>query len=158
MLRSLLVLAMVAAATPVLADCDHFKWSVARERALFAGSMTALPAVGASAQVGAAYALALAKDASLPLPSERAAQPGRHGAVVNVSGVKAGLYQITLSQEGWIDVAQNGARVKSSAFSGQHDCPGVRKTVQFQLGADAMTVQISDAAEESVNFAILPAN
>ncbi len=154
MLRSLLVLAMVAAATPALADCDHFKWRVARERALFAG----LPAVGASAQVGVAYNLALAKDPSSPLPSERAAQPGRHGVAVNVSGVKAGLYQITLSQEGWIDVAQNGAAVKSSAFSGQHDCPGVRKTVRFQLGAGAMTVQISDAAEENVNLVILPAN
>ena len=158
MRRILMVLAMVATAAPAMADCEHFKWSVARERALFAGSPAALPATGASAQVGAAYDLALAQDPSLPLPAERAPEPGRRGVVVSLSVVPAGMYQITLSREGWIDVAQNGARVKSNAFSGQHDCPDVRKTVRFELGAGAAIVQISNAAEERVNFAILPAN
>ncbi|MDE3177936.1 MAG: hypothetical protein KGM15_17690, partial [Pseudomonadota bacterium] len=76
MLRALMVLATLAAALPARADCEHFKWSLARERALFAGAPAALPAAGASAQIGAAYAVALAQDPSLPLSPERAPQPG----------------------------------------------------------------------------------
>ena len=69
---------------------------------------------------------------------------------------KAGVYEITLSDEAWVDVVQNGARVKSSDFSGQKNCPGVRKSVRFTLASGAATVQISNAASASIQVAIAP--
>ena len=63
-----------------------------------------------------------------------------------------------MSEEAWIDVAENGALVKSSDFSGQKDCPGVRKSVRFQLAAGSATVEISNANVGKVLFAVEPAN
>ena len=71
---------------------------------------------------------------------------------------KAGLYQITLSDEAWIDVVENGARVKSSDFSGQKACPGVRKSVRFDLAAGPATLQISNSESPKINLAIAPAD
>ena len=99
-----------------------------------------MPAESGQADAGAGYALTLAKDVKLPYPPERAPGKDTYAAVVNVPKLEPGLYQITLSGEAWIDVAQNGALVKSSDFSGQRDCPGVRKTVRFDLAAGPATI------------------
>ena len=64
---------------------------------------------------------------------------------------------MTLSDEGWVDVVQNGARVKSSDFSGQKTCPGVRKSVRFTLAAGPAQLQISNVETNKIVFAIAPA-
>lgn len=151
------VLAPLVAAAPARADCDHFKWSVARERGWFSASPATLPATGGQAEVGAGYALTLAKDAKLPVAPERAPKPNSFAAVLGAPKLEAGLYQITLSAEGWIDVAQDGKLVKSTDFSGQRDCPGVRKSVRFPLGAGPATVEISNVGADKIMFAIAPA-
>jgi hypothetical protein len=142
------------------AGCDKFKWSVARERAWFAAG--AKP-VAAGAELGLAdqgYAVALVPEesAGFVLPPERTPKPGAFGGVLKISGLpKAGLYEITLSDEAWVDVVQNGASVKSSDFSGQKNCPGVRKSVRFPLAAGPATVQISNVASAAIQLAIAPA-
>ena len=103
------------------------------------------------------YALTLAKDVKLPVAPERAPGKDTNAAVVSVPKLEAGRYHITLSAEAWIDVAQNGALVKSSDFSGQRDCPGVRKSVLFDLAAGPATVQITNASAANIDFAIAPA-
>ena len=70
---------------------------------------------------------------------------------------QAGLYQITLSDDAWIDVLQGQARLKSVAFTGQRDCPGARKSVRFDVGSAAVTIQISNAPAAAINLAIAPA-
>jgi hypothetical protein len=152
----LVLLAAFVVATPAYADCDHFKWSVANERAWFA-SPAPLPATGGEAKAGAGYALTLAKDVALPVAPERAPKPDRFAGVLTVPKLESGLYQITLSGEAWVDVAEGGKLVKSGDFSGQHDCPGVRKSVRFTLGAGPATVEISNASEDKIMFAISPA-
>ncbi len=87
---------------------------------------------------------------------ERAPAAGSYAAVLNVPKLDAGLYQVTVSAEAWIDVAQNGALVKSSAFSGQHDCDGVRKSVRFPLAAGPATLEISNAHADHIMVAISP--
>ena len=54
-------------------------------------------------------------------------------------------------------VVQSGASIKSSDFSGQKNCPGVRKSVRFDLAAGPATVQISNAPSASIQLAIAPA-
>jgi len=140
-------------------SCDKFKWSVARERAAFAGQLKRA-ASGATVAVGQGYAIALGPGEAVAFaaPPERAPKAGSFGAALGLAEVdKPGLYQITLSDEAWLDVVQAGAEVKSSAFSGQKDCPGVRKSVRFDLAAGPATLQISNAAGAALNVALEPA-
>ncbi len=157
MIRSALFLGLLVTAAPAFADCDHFKWSVAKEREAFASAQP-LAATGASADVGKGYDLALTPDLALPVKPERAPKSGTSAAVFQVPKVDAGTYQVTLSGEAWIDVSQGGAIVKSIGFSGQKDCPEVRKSVRFPLGAGAATVEISNAQGASIKVAVEPAN
>ena len=156
MIRSALPLALLIAASPAWADCDGFKWSVAKEREAFAAPIP-LPSVSGSAELGKGYAVTLTKDLSLPVKPERDPKPGTYAAVVEAPKLAAGTYQVTISQDGWIDVSQDGKSVKSSAFSGQHDCPAIRKSVRFPLAAGAATIEISNAQGESLNLAVEPA-
>jgi hypothetical protein len=135
--------------------CEKFKWSIARERIWFASPKP----VDAGAEVSsgdAGYAVTLVhgSDAVFAVSPERPPKAGTFGGVVKTEIGKAGLYQVTLSDEAWVDVVRNGARVKSTAFSGQKECPGVRKSVRFDLAAGPATLQISNS--ESAKITIAP--
>ena len=139
--------------------CDQFKWSVARERAWFAAERKPV-ATGATIVAGQGYAVTLAPNeaVSFRVPPERALKPGGFGAALSLANIdKAGVYEVTLSDEGRIDAVQDNAIVKSTDFSGQKDCPGVRKSVRFDLKAGPLTVQISNAPAAAIDLAIAPA-
>jgi hypothetical protein len=156
MIRSVILAGALVAAAPAFADCDHFKWSVAKEREAFA-SPQPLASISDSAKVGQGYALTLSQGLDLPNKPERDPKPGKFEAVIRLNTIDAGLYQVTLSQDAWVGVAQGDKVVKSSDFSGQHDCPTVRKSVRFQLGAGPATVEIVNADASALNFAVVPA-
>ena len=139
MLRPALFFACLLGAAPASADCDHFKWSVEHARQAFAAPER-LASVGGVALPGKGYAVTLTQGLDLPRKPERDPKPGSYAAVIETPKLEAGLYQITLSQEAWIEVAQGGKVVKSSDFSGQHDCPDVRKSVRFPLRAESAQV------------------
>ena len=61
------------------------------------------------------------------------------------SAPKAGLYTISLSAGGWVDVVQDGHLLKPKAFSGATDCDGIRKTMKYELSASPFVLQISGA-------------
>ena len=46
---------------------------------------------------------------------------------------KAGIYTVSLSAGGWIDLVQDGHSLKPKAFSGATDCDGIRKTMKYEL-------------------------
>jgi hypothetical protein len=140
-------------------SCDLFKWSVARERAAFGGALKRA-ASGATVAVGQAYAIALGPGDAIAFaaPPERAAKAGSFGAALGLAEIdRPALYQITLSDEAWLDVVQGGAALKSVDFSGQKNCPGVRKSVRFDLKPGAATIQISNSAGAAINLAVEPA-
>jgi hypothetical protein len=91
------------------------------------------------------------------LPPESKAKPGEasFGAVVTFAGVPTpGLYQVSLSAKGWIDVIQNGAALKAVAHSGKSDCEGLRKSVRFDLKDGPVTLQISGVSAPEVKVTI----
>lgn len=139
--------------------CDQFKWSVARERGWFAaGAKPAASGATIAADQGYAVTLQPSQSVAYRIAPERAPKSGSFGASLGVADIgKPGLYQITLSDEAWLDVIQGDAEVKSVGFSGQKDCPGVRKTVRFELKAGPAMVQISNAAAATINIALAPA-
>ena len=69
---------------------------------------------------------------------------------------KAGLYSISLSGGGWVDVVQDGHFLKPKAFSGATDCDGIRKTMKYELSASPIVLQVSGTKEDSISIAVLP--
>ena len=158
-----LALALIAAlglATGASADCDHFKWPLAREKVWFAQAVEPIEASAEISRLDQAFALALkpSDSAGYLLPLKRPAVAGTYGGVVKVSSIpKPGVYQVTLTREAWVDVVQNGARAQSRNVSRQRDCVEMRKSVRFELAAGPAAVQISGVDSASIVFALAPA-
>jgi hypothetical protein len=106
---------------------------------------------------GVTLALQAAADAKLPTPPERAPKEGTFAGFANFkSAPKAGIYTISLSAGGWVDVVQDGHFLKPKAFSGATDCDGIRKTMKYEFDAKPFVLQVSGTKEDSVSVAILP--
>jgi hypothetical protein len=141
--------------------CDKFKWPIEREHAALTApdrvnlaSGVELPTLPAN---GVTLALVAPTDARLPTPPERSPKEDTFAGFVRVKTLpNAGLYTISLSSGGWVDVVQNGSFLKPTAHSGATDCDGIRKTVKFELSASPLVVQVSGAKENSISIAILP--
>jgi hypothetical protein len=69
---------------------------------------------------------------------------------------KPGIYQITLSDDAWIDVIQNGRYARSVGSTGRSDCPGVRKSVRLDLDASPVVLQVSGVTPETIAITIGP--
>jgi hypothetical protein len=162
LLAALLLLGAVPAwAAEEPSGCDKFKWPIERERAALTapdraklasgGEIAALPSTGVT------LALVAPADAKLPTPPERAPKEGTFAGFTSVkTAPKAGLYTISLSTGGWVDIVQDGHFVKPKGFSGATDCEGIRKTMKYELSASPFVLQVSGARENSISIAILP--
>lgn len=146
--------------------CTGFKWPLDTELAWMAASDDVSVESGAeiSAAPAKAISLTLQPSKSVTMPVSPGVKKQAIGADsfsgwLTLAGVeKPGLYQVSLSAEAWIDAAQNGALVRSSAFTGQKDCKVIHKSVRFEIGAGPVTLQISGAPAQKVRLAIRPAN
>jgi hypothetical protein len=140
--------------------CENFKWPVTRERAALAQGD--LPKVVAGGELGAlprtvVLDLQPAAEAKLPTPPERAPKPNTFAGFTTVKAIPAnGLYSISLSAGGWVDVVQNGNFLKPKAFSGVTGCDSIRKTMKFDLIAGPATIQISGVTESTIKIAVMP--
>jgi hypothetical protein len=102
-------------------------------------------------------ALRTPSEAKLPSPPERAPREGTFAGFATIKAApKAGLYTVSLSAGGWVDVIQDGRFLKPKAFSGATDCDGIRKTMKYEISAGPLVLQVSGTKEDSVSIAILP--
>jgi hypothetical protein len=76
------------------------------------------------------------------------------GFIQSPAPAKAASYKITLSSEGWIDVVQDGRRVRSITSTGVRGCESVRKSVKFDLAAAPFVVQISGIEGNTIGLVI----
>src|SRR5471032_625054 len=141
--------------------CDKFKWPIERERAALTapdrvklasgGELAALPATGMT------LALQAPADARLPTPPERAPKDGTFAGFTSVkTAPKAGIYTVSLSAGGWVDLVQDGHFLKPRAFSGATDCDGIRKTMKYEMATSPFVLQVSGSKDDSISVAILP--
>lgn len=145
--------------------CASFAWPLDTELAWMAASDPAAAESGATfpAPPEKAIDLKLQPTADvkfLAKPSGRAKSDGAAtfaGLVTFDAAAKPGIYQVTLSAPGWIDVVQNGATLKPTAHSGKSDCPAMRKSVRFEIGSGPFTLQLSNVSTGSIKVAISPA-
>jgi hypothetical protein len=159
-MRLLFFIALLLA-TPALAQtpkqepagCDKFKWPIDKERALLAKATPAES--GATMSQPAAKIKLAAGTLKLPQPPSRQSKANTFGGFINAPAPpKAGVYRITLSEGGWIDVFQSSKEVKSSAFTGATGCDGIRKSVKFDLAASPYVIEITGVATNTVSVAI----
>ena len=140
--------------------CESFKWPLDKERAAFddAGLEKAASGAARGPLKEQAFTLALipAKVVAFTVPPAKKKHDGFAGLVAFAAPEKPGAYQVTLSAEGWIDLVQNGAALQSADHSGAKNCPGLRKSVRFEVGAAPVAMQISGAAAETIKVAIRP--
>ncbi len=166
MRKPLLVALLLLGAAPVWAaeepsGCDKFKWPIERERAALTAPDRARLTSGSEQAAlppsGITLALVAPADARLPMPPERAPKEGTFAGFTSFkTAPKSGLYTISLSAGGWVDVVQDGHFLKPKAFSGATDCEGIRKTMKYELSASPFVLQITGSKENAVSIAILP--
>ena len=65
---------------------------------------------------------------------------------------RAGRFQLTLSDEAWVDIIQDGHFVRAVGMIARSDCPGVRKTVRFDLAASPIVVQVSGVSADTISI------
>ena len=97
-----------------------------------------------------------ARKAAFAMPPERKPKSERwFGGAIRFPGLeKPGIYQVTLFDEAWIDVVQDGRYARSVGSTGRSDCPGLRKSVRLDLGASPFVLQLSGVTSDSIAVAI----
>jgi hypothetical protein len=155
-----LVLLSAAPRAEEPSGCDKFLWNIAQEQALLTSPAETSRTDPRDRQMAKAIALDLKpiSDADLPLPPERAPRVTNSfaSAVSFGPATSRGIFRVSLSAAAWIDVIQKGAYVKSGRFTGAVGCPGIRKSVEFDIGPEPFTVQISGANSPKITFVLTP--
>jgi hypothetical protein len=146
------------------AGCKALAWPLDHERTAFAGEK--LESVASGAARGPwkeqAFTLKLAPEEGVAF---KVPTGGKHPPKGKVFGgtlsfdapERAELYYVTLSSEGWIDVVQNGAGIRSDARTSAKECPGLRKSVRFPVGAFPIVLQVSGVPADTIKIGIRPA-
>ena len=141
------------------AGCNKFAWALTHEKTLFAAADKRRAEAGAELTSFPAAAVVLdlkpAAQAAFVLPPERKPRTETwFGGMLRLPAPEAGSYQVTLSEEAWIDVVQDGRYARSIGSTGRSDCSGLRKSVRFELGNYPFVVQVSGVAAETITIAI----
>ena len=158
---SLLALAGAPARAAEPSGCDKFAWPLTAEQQELGAAKPAPADAEIDRNAGKALTLALQPLASakLPLEPERRPKttPALAGFVRFAAAGASGLYKVSLSEGAWIDVVQDGKRLKPTAFTGATDCPNIRKSVKFEIGAAPFVVQVSGAPSDHIGVVLTPA-
>ena len=141
--------------------CDKFKWPIEHERAALTAPDRVKLASGAELAelptTGMTLALLAPAEAKLPTPPERAPREGSFAGFARFKDApKPGIYTVSLSAGGWVDVIQDGHALRPKGFSDATDCDGIRKTMKYEISASSFVLQVSGARENAVSVAILP--
>ena len=163
--RSLAVVLIGSAWTPAIAQeadgCSQFTWSVAKERELFSAQRLAAANSGAGfatvPENGIVVTLAKGDTVVYPLPLGRTPKdPASFGGFIVIDDVKKpGIYQVALSEEAWIDVIQDGNLLPAITHSGRKDCPGIRKSLRFELKSGPLIIQLSGVSATTAKVAVM---
>jgi len=157
-LAAALALCSGAAIAQEASGCDKFKFPVDRERAALGEPDQSILENGGALEVGKPFQARLTASAAVRFETApaRASAPDSFGAVLKLPmAPAAGAYTISVSGPAWLDVLQDGAPIKPSAFSGVRDCPNIRKVLKYQLAAKPATIQISNAKQETLAIVVL---
>ena len=136
--------------------CGRFDWPITREVELFSDGF--MPVIESSAWLPkeGAFRLNLEPVASAlyAVAPERGRDDG-YGGMVTMQWVSAGRYQVTLSDDVWIDALQDNRRLAVLATSRRTDCPGVRLSLQVEVESKPLTLQFGGASMRRLDISVL---
>jgi hypothetical protein len=136
--------------------CGRFGWSLKREVELFGDGY--MPVVESTAWLPREGAFRLKLDpvatAFYAVTPERGRDDG-YGGSVTLQWISAGRYQITLSDDVWLDAIQAERRLPLLATSHRADCPNIRLTIQVEVDSKPLTPQVGGAQGRLLDIAIL---
>lgn len=160
------VLALVSGASWAMAagegGCGAFEWPLDKELGWMADANPKAASSGEKldAPPESAIAFKLTPLASVVFPLPPGGKPKgdpkeMFGGVLTFDGVpKPGVYQVTLSSVGWVDVVQNGAALPATGHTGMKDCAAIRKSVRFEIGSGPFSVQLSGIPQDTIKIAV----
>lgn len=161
---------LVSAAAPGRAaetgGCESFAWPVKTELAWLKSADVETIASGSVVEQPPLKALLvkLPPVAEVSYPVTPTGKPKgdaskQFGAVVTIQTIPAaGVYQVSLSGPGWIDLVQDGKALVSQSHSGKSDCDGMRKSVRFGLVAGPLTLELSGVPQNEIKLTIRKAD
>ena len=106
-------------------------------------------ATGTSAQLE----LRAGKDVKLASPTDRKPGPRTSAGLAAIDVPTAGKLDVILSNSTYVDLVRNGRILKSTSFSMPKDCPGIRKSVTYNVVPGRYIVQLTNAPARSVKMA-----
>lgn len=142
--------------------CEQFDWSIKRELALFANPNLEMVFSGATLNSLPEKGLVIelqphgTMDYVLAPAHEPKSEDTFAGLILVANVPQTGAYQVTLSQDAWIDLIQDGKAQALSAETISTDCGDARKSMRFHLEQGSLTVQVSGAASNQIRLAIFP--
>jgi hypothetical protein len=167
-LLSLAVLTFAASATAVTAaddPCAGFKWNVTAERAVFSQKphtaaagrdATSAPAI----KPQTLYELSLSPQDGVKfavLPDKKRLPDGAFAGLAHFRVTTPGAYRVSLDQASWVDIVSRQQVLKSTDFTGVHDCSAPRKIVQYNLTPEEdLVLQFSAATKDRIRVALTP--
>lgn len=158
--------AVALAAAPGLAQaqegsgCGGFRWPLEPERAALIRSDKPSLANGGALALNIAMTLELQPLASAGLPKapERAPKSAQAfaGHFALAAPAKPGVYKVTISSPGWIDVLDGESYLHPKAFTGATGCEGARKSVKFDLPSRPLALQFSGVESDRISVIVSP--
>lgn len=158
--------AVALAAAPGLAQaqegsgCGGFRWPLEPERAALIRSDKPSLANGGPLALNIAMTLELQPlvSAGLPKAPERAPKSAQAfaGHFALAAPAKPGVYKVTISSPGWIDVLDGEDYLHPKAFTGATGCEGARKSVKFDLPSRPLALQFSGVESDRISVIVSP--
>lgn len=136
--------------------CGRFGWSLAREAELFSDGF--MPVVEASSWLpreGAFVLLLTPMHSTLYVVVPERGRDDGFGGFVTLQWIAAGRYQVTLTDEAWVDVVQDDRRLPIFALTRRTDCPGLRISLQVDVESKPLTLQFGGAKARRLGIAVL---
>jgi hypothetical protein len=90
----------------------------------------------------------------LPPRQPSPAGDGFGGRMQFEAPVQPGVVQVTLSDEAWVDIVQDGRFVEPIASIAPTDCPGVARSIRFVLAARPFVLQVSHSVRNAVGLVL----
>lgn len=146
--------------------CDSFAWPLKTEIAWMTAAESDAVQSGATLTAPPAKAISLTLQPAgatkfdvAPTGKGKAEDGKAFAGILKFEGVAApGLYQVSLSHPGWIDVVQDGKALETEAHTGKSDCEGLRKSVRFKIGAGPFSVQLNGVPVDAIKITVRAAD
>jgi len=142
--------------------CEQFDWSVTRELEILRDPY--LEMVFSGATLGSipdkGLVMQLQPNATIDYVLAPGGEPKSDDSFAGLLFIKdvpqSGIYQVTLSEDAWIDLIQDGKALALAAETVNPNCSDARKSMRFRLERGPVTIQVSGASSTLIKLVVLP--